>query len=235
MEKRIYFYLTFIFLVACFASCESRKVEPDPSRLGYDYFPLETGSYAIYDVHETYYALTANPITRIYQVKDEVTESFTDLAGETAFKVLRYSRKDPVASWQLDSVWTAKRTPSQAIRIENNVSFVKMVFPLEEQQSWNGNAQNILGEEKYFMQSIDKPYKLSTHEFNNTITVFHKADTLSIVGKDKRLEVYAKDVGMIYKEKVVVYYCQSSSDCLGKKKIDFGSESYYRLNSYGKN
>lgn len=235
MEKRIYIYLFLLGIVTGFASCESKKVEPDPSRLGYDYFPLETGNYAIFDVHETYYALTANPITRIYQVKNEVAESFTDLAGETAFKVLRYSRRDTLANWQLDSVWTAKRTPSQAIRTENNVSYVKMVFPMDEQLTWNGNAQNILGQEEYTMQNINKPYQLPKHAFANTVTVLHKTDTLSIIGQDKRLEVYAQGIGMIYKEKIILQYCQSSPDCLGKGQIDAGIKFYHRLNSYGKN
>ena len=234
MEKRIYFYLTFILMVACFASCESKKVEPDPSRLGYDYFPLATGSYAIFDVHETYYALTADPITRIYQVKDEVAESFTDLAGETAFKVLRYSRRDTQANWQLDSVWTAKRTPSQAIRTENNVSYVKMVFPMEEQQAWNGNALNNKGQDEYRLDSIGKPFQLPSQAFDKTITVVQQADS-SLVGIDKRLEVYAQNVGLVYREQIQVQLCSSTPDCLGKGKIDFGVKFYHRLNSYGKN
>jgi hypothetical protein len=234
MEKRIYFCLTFILMVACFASCESKKVEPDPSRLGYDYFPLETGNYTIFDVHETYYALTANPITRIYQVKDEVAESFTDLAGETAFKVLRYSRKDTLANWHLDSVWTAKRTLSQAIRTENNVSYVKMVFPLEAQQAWNGNALNNKGQDDYQLEAIGKPYQLPSQAFNKTITVVQQADS-SLVGLDKRKEVYAQNVGLVYREQIQVQLCSSTPDCLGKGKIDFGVKFYYRLNSYGKN
>jgi hypothetical protein len=234
MEKRIYIYLFLLGIVTGFASCESKKVEPDPSRLGYDYFPLETGNYAIFDVQEIYYALTANPITREYQIKDEVAESFTDLSGETAFKILRYSRNDTLANWQLDSVWTAKRTPNQAIWTENNVSYVKMVFPLEEQQTWNGNVLNNKGADEYELQDISKPYYLPKHSFDKTITVVQQADS-SLVGLDQCKEVYAQNVGLVYSEKIQVQLCSSSADCLGKGKIDFGIKFYHRLNSYGKN
>lgn len=235
MKKRIYFCLSVSLFVLFLAACESSKVEPDPSRLGYDYFPLETGRYAIFDVDETYYALTANPIVRTYQVKDEVGESFTDLTGDEAFKLFRYSRKDELASWQLDSVWIAKRTPNRAIRTENNVPFVKMVFPLEEQLTWNGNALNNKGEDDYRLEAIAKPYQLPSQAFDRTITVVQQADTLSIIGKEKRIEVYAQDVGLIYKELIKLEYCQSSVECRGQEQINFGVVFYHRLNRYGKN
>lgn len=234
MEKRIHLCLLISLFAFCLVSCESRKVEPDPSRLGYDYFPLETGRYSIFDVHQTYYSLATEPVIHIYQVKDEVSESFTDLSGETAYKLFRYSRKDTLSAWQLDSVWTAKRTPSQAIRTENNVPFVKMVFPLEAQQTWNGNALNNRGSDDYQTEAFRNTYLLPKHTFDNTITVVQQSDS-SLIGQDKRLEVYAQGVGLVYREQVQLQFCSTSTECLGQGKIDFGIKFYYRLNSYGKN
>lgn len=233
INKLSYF---FILIAGSFLlwACNSEKVEPEPNRLGYDFFPLETGNFVEYDVQETYYSLTANPIVRNYQIKEVIGDSFLDLSNEIGYQVMRYSRSDDNAAWRLDSIWVAKRTASQAIRIENNMAFVKLVFPAEEKKTWNGNVLNNLGNDDYVFDAINKPYQLSVQTFEKTLTVMQSTDS-SLVNQDKRTEIYAQGIGLVYKERVQVQFCSSSAACLGKGQIDFGVKFYQRLKNYGRN
>jgi hypothetical protein len=223
-------YFGILFIVS---SCTTSTVEPDAGRLGYTYFPLEEKSFVLYDIEETVYSLTAGPLTRTYQIKEVIAEQFQDLSQEEAFKVMRYSRQNAAASWTLDSVWVAKRTAGQAIRTENNRPFVKLVFPVKDKQTWNGNALNNLGSDEYEFLQVAQPFTVAGQPFASTATVV-QADDSSACSMRRVYEVYAENVGLVYKEKILVDYRQTNNICEGLGDIQAGVESYQKLIAYGK-
>jgi hypothetical protein len=214
-----------------FSAC-SKLAEVHPDQLGYDYFPLETGQYLQYDVTDMTYSLSDAPQAVHYQVKEVVKEEFTDLTGKESYRIERSIRNQVADPWELDSVWTAQRTSINAIRVESNVPFVKLVFPLREKVKWNGNAFNNREEEEYQIKNLSKRYSVSGQDFDETLTVWQSTDS-SLVSQDKRMEVYARNIGLIYQEKVIVQFC-SNSDCLGKGQIDFGVKHIQKIIGYGK-
>ena len=226
----VLFYLSIVWIVS---SCSSSTVEPDAARLGYTYFPLEEKSFAIYEVEETIYSLTATPVTRNYQIKEVIAEPFRDLSNEEAFKVMRYSRQSTTADWELDSVWVAKRTANRAIRTENNRSFVKLIFPVEESQKWNGNVLNELGADEYEFSQVAKPFTIANQPYTSTATVMQVNDS-SACNMKRVYEVYAQDIGLIYKEKILVDYRQTNNICEGLGDIQAGVQLYQKLINYGK-
>lgn len=218
-------------LVLSLSAC-SKMADVEPNQLGYDFYPLESGRFAIYDLTDITYSLTAPADTHAYQLKEVVKESFPDLAGTTSYRIERYTREEPDQPWEIDSVWTSRQTPNQVVTNENSVPFVKMIFPLRENQKWNGNAFNNLEEDEYVMKKIDKAYSVGASKFDQTVTVVQGSDS-SLVNQDKRTEVYAKSVGLIYKEKIIVQFC-SSSDCLGQGRVDFGVKQIQQIVDHGK-
>ncbi|MDO1447151.1 hypothetical protein Q0590_12855 [Rhodocytophaga aerolata] len=226
----VLFYLSIVWIVS---SCSSSTVEPDAARLGYTYFPLEEKSFAIYEVEETIYSLTSTPVTRNYQIKEVIAEQFRDLSNEEAFKVMRYSRQNTTADWELDSVWVAKRTANRAIRTENNRSFVKLIFPVEESQKWNGNVLNELGADEYEFSQVAKPFTIANQPYTSTATVMQVNDS-SACNMKRVYEVYAQDIGLIYKEKILVDYRQTNNICEGLGDIQAGVQLYQKLLNYGK-
>lgn len=233
MIKHWAFALFCINILFVISSCSTSTVEPNDTRLGYTYFPLEEKNFAIYDMEETIYSLTANPVTRKYQIKEVIAEPFTDLSNEEAFKVMRYSRQNAATNWELDSVWVAKRTANRAIRTENNRSFVKLVFPVNDRQKWNGNALNNMGSDEYEFSQVAKPHSVAGQEYASTATVVQVNDS-SACNMKRVYEVYAQAIGLVYKEKILVDYRQNNNICEGLGDIQAGIQSYQKLIEYGK-
>lgn len=211
-----------------------RSAGSDPISPGYDYFPLETGRYVIYDVDEQQYSPIATmPANRAYQLKEVVGAPYADVTGHPAYRLLRYRRLAEGQPWQADSIWSARLVDGEGIRTENGLDFVKLRFPISDRLRWNGNRLNALGDDDYELRNSGQPYRVSDKEFPQTVTVVAQQDS-TLIGQDKRLEVYAWQVGLIYKERVQVRYCSATPACIGTYQIDYGIRQAYRLRSFGR-
>ena len=215
---------------AAFWACNSPVEPPDAGRLGHDFFPLETGRQAMYDVQRIVYKLGSRPDTQRYQLRETVADTFTDLSGQAAFKIHRFVRANARANWRLDSVWTAKRTAYTALRTENNVGFVKLSFPPREKLAWNGNAYNDFPVETYEIRDFDRPFRMADTVFRQTLKVFQKEDS-SGVANVRRVEVYARGAGLIERTNLDVKYDQRD---FGSGRIESGVDYVQRLAGSGK-
>jgi hypothetical protein len=211
-------------------TCQSAVTDPVPDDGAY--FPLETGKAAIFDVTDVQYAIGATPKTTTYQLKETVGPAYTDLSGRTAYRLFRYRRSAAGQPWLADSVWSARREENRAIRTENGRDYVKIVFPVTNGAVWNGNLYNNTGTDQYELRQANQPYTMQGQAFDQTLTVLQQNDS-TLVSLDKRLEVYARQSGLIYREKAQLFYCSSSPACIGKNQIDYGLRQTYRLRSYG--
>ncbi|MBC7921789.1 MAG: hypothetical protein H7Z75_11970 [Ferruginibacter sp.] len=227
-----------VLLGGLLVSACSKVAEPLPNPLGYEYFPLEAGQFTIYDLTDVTYSLAQPPLTQRYQIKEVVRDTFTSLAGQASYRIERFARVQSGDAWELDSVWTALRTTTRAVKTENNVSFVKVVFPLREGLKWNGNALNGRREDGYQIKQLGKRFTLEGVSFDETLTVYQGLDTTaSLVDQDKRIEVYARNIGLIYQERVLVNFCYNDEPpdaCLGQGRIDYGTKRIQRIIGYGK-
>lgn len=179
-------------------------------------------------MQQTQYALTQSPLTQTYQLKEDAT---MDVDGKN-ITIERYRRENDTQKWTIDSVFSAKKEIDKVLRTENNVTFVKLIFPISEGLKWNGNAYNSLGNDTYELKKMFQPFQTNGKNFNRTLTVIQQNDS-TLVDLKRRLEVYAEGIGMIYQEKISVSYC-NSGDCLGKGKIDFGTKYIVKFRSHEK-
>lgn len=232
MSTRSGTFFSAILVLAVLVSvmtCQPPLTEPVPS--DYTYFPLIPGRYVLYDVDETQYALNAPPVHRRYQLKETVGAVYTGLSGETAYKLVRHRRSIDTQPWLPDSVWTARLVRNEAIRGENGRDFVALVFPLSNGLRWNGNRYNPLGPDEYELRNRDQPYRVGNTQFDDTVTVVAEDDSTLIAHK-KRNDIYARHVGLVYRERTQLYFCTSPA-CAGKNQIDYGTQYIYRIRQYG--
>ncbi|MDQ3393578.1 MAG: hypothetical protein M3512_05630 [Bacteroidota bacterium] len=211
----------FVFLIAyVLISCSTENAAPNDNRLGFAFFPLKGGQYNIYAVEKTSYKITGEIETTNYLLKEAVADSFLNETNTYTY-LLHRSIKLNGNDWRLDSVWSARKTNHQAIIVENNIPYVKLIFPFSEKATWDGNRLNTQVEEPYIMENINQPITLNNQTFDKAVTIVQKDNEDSIIFLERRKEIYAQDIGLIYKESAAIKYC-AQVHCIGKGQIDLG-------------
>lgn len=203
-----------LFLMACTGfvlALDSCKKDPPPTvDLGLDYFPANVGHYVVYEVDSTVYDdFNNDTIVYRYQIKELIESEFTDNAGRPALRIERwiknYNDTIPYSSmpWTLSRVWYAVRTLTQAERVEENIRYIRLVFPVKENTTWNGNAQNTIGEWDYEYENVDEPFHAGNTHFDSTLTVKQLVDT-NLLNYRLYFETYARNTGLIKKSVIDV-------------------------------
>jgi hypothetical protein len=213
-----------------FAGCD----QEDSLKLdsGAAYFPLKKGVYQVYGVNEVHYSATAQPEEFVYELRSEVIDSFPSTAGDYTYVIERSTRLSAAQPWQVAETWSARKDKSQVVVSEGNTSFVKISFPVRAETRWNGNALNTLGEDVYEVKRPAQPWELGGLTFGKTVTIEQESNADKIVYNDQRVEVYASNVGLIYKEITQLNYC-TDDHCLGQQRIDEGFEMKMAIKEYG--
>ena len=203
-------------------ACDNINSNLSLSQDGGNFFYPKIGQSVVYDVEDTQYELTGKFVVKTYQLKEVNVSTFKDLEGKEALRIERYRRENNSQKWVIDSVFTAKKEIDKVLKTENNVTYVKILFPIKEGLKWNGNAYNSFRNDIYELKKVNQFFQTNGRKFDNTFTVIQQNDS-TLVDLKKRIEIYAENIGMIYQEKTNVLYC-NSGDCLGKGKIDFGTK-----------
>lgn len=183
-------------------SCKKEGTE-DIIDLGYDFFPNKLGTYITYSVDSISYGLV--PDTASFELMEVLAEDFVDGTNQSAMTIERYKRYNPLQDWVLTDVWTQKRTSSVALRTEENVTFVRLVFPIEDGKTWNGNAYNTNEEWNYEIENLDAPAVYGDFPFSKTLKV-NQRNYVNLVDQEIAYEIYARGVGLIYKKLIDLNY-----------------------------
>ena len=211
--------------------CDS-VIEIDPAKTGQAFYPLSTGDYREYEITQIKYSILDHPDTVRYFLKEEVGESYINQTGSTTFSLNRYKRSNDTLAWEIDSVWTVIKSETNVVVTENNIPFTKLIFPVLDQKQWDGNAFNIYEEELYSYEDTYQFFTSRNIDYNSTLKVIQAYNPDSIVMKDIRSEIYAENVGLIYKETIILYYC-TENECLGQQIIEQGMDFKQELIGYG--
>ncbi len=198
-----------------------------------EYLPLSVGTYQVYDVTETEYVNGPAGVTRQYELRTEVVDSFPTTNG-LYYVIYRETRTAPTEEWDYLDTWTATFNMREAIVQEGNISFVKLGLPLVANRKWNGNLYNNLGEEEYSVSLFAQVSAINELVFDDTVEITQNDEVDNIVGNDVRNETYARGVGLINKKVETVVYCSNTPACLGKKIIQEGYVWEQIIKEYGK-
>jgi hypothetical protein len=216
--------LTVVTAMASF-SCDSSG---DEKITDYDFFPLKTGWYQIYNIEEIRYEL-GEPDTFRYEIKTVVTDSFANSQGAVTY-VLHRSKLD---------TWSAESNARELIVSEENIPYVKLKFPATSGRSWDGNAYNNVvipssnqHEDLYKIKEQGNSLMLGDLEFGEFVTVEQEDNQEFIVYFDKRTEIYARHVGLVFREIIQLEYC-TATDCLGDQIVETGIIFKQTITAYG--
>ena len=195
MNRLIYIVFTSITLIL---GC--KKSNSESVKYYYNYFPLEIGAWIEYDVVDIIHSELGSD-TAEYQLKEIAAEEFLDNEGRLTYRIERYWRDDSNANWSVKDVWYSNITRTTAEKVEENMRFTKLIFPINISKYWDGNAYNNLEEWEYYYDSLHKPKLINNLSFDSTITVIQR-DNENVVEYEKVKEIYAVDIGLIYKSHI---------------------------------
>ncbi len=210
MPKFYKHIFSFLLLTLLITSCKKKQEEEILVDLGQDYFPVKVGNYIVYDVDSVAYSLLLHDtIISKYRIKEEIDTLFEDNSGRQTIRLVRYKKNFSATipydqmSWKVQDVWMANKTNTTAEVVEENVRFIKLIFPVANAKTWNGNAQNTQPEWKYKYENTDAPLTINKLNFDKTVKVTQRFSS-SLIHYQSYVEKYARGVGMIYKEKIDV-------------------------------
>lgn len=208
--------------------------EDTVNRSDQEYFPLQTGFYQVYTVEENVYSEINPDQSFSYELKTEVVDSFPNPNGDFTYVIHRSKRNLETDPWQFLDAWSARMNISQAVLNEGNISYIKIAFPATKNHEWNGNALNALEEDSYKIENAGGTYTLETNDEFKDVLIINQAEEVNQLIRDEREEVYARNIGLIYKKSIVINYCDDVS-CFGQQIITDGVEYWQVLKEYGQN
>lgn len=243
MIKHIFTFFFLVSIVILFQNCKSKSTFEDyQPEMGYDYFPLQIGKYRTYVVDSILYDIGDNNMidtthSRTF-VKHVVADTIIDNLGRSGFKIERYERLNDTLSWEIKDIWTAIQTEEKAEWIEENLRFIKMVFPLKEGTEWDGNKfidistiVPIAGESvevfkswDYEILSVDETEQIGNFTFENISTI-SQANSENLIEIRYSQEKYAKEIGLVYRE-MQILDTQCITECIGLSWEDKAEKGY---------
>jgi len=194
LKNKIFLYLFSFILMSC--DTITYEIKPHYS----SYFPVNENDSAEFYVLEIQHTSLGSD-TLQYLLKEVTKNPYIDGEGDIAFQIHRYWKLDSTEDYQIKDVWSIKKTVSSVEKVEENIRFVKMIFPLDELSYWDGNLFNQLGEQEYAVNQIHTPYNMFGLTLDSVVEITHEINA-NLLEYDNVIEIYALHKGLIYKEEI---------------------------------
>ncbi len=212
------YYGTIALLLLLLLSCkkESTKETVD---FGYNYQPKNLGHWVSYAVDSITYNDITDPstITEVnYFIREELDTSFLDASGKENIRVVQYKKYNESDPWFVHHVGSFKISNDDFQRYNYDLRFLNLIFPVRESREWQGNIFLDIDNEptlEYFDDTrYDWTYHYTEVDVSKTIGGFPLDSCLTVVQiDDENLfekkygeEVYARNIGLVSKELVVL-------------------------------
>lgn len=224
------FLLKLLILCIIWNACTDTIEPPVDGQLEYEFFPLEIGKIWEYQLDSTIYDSQVNEVRKTTSyVQEEIVRIESDnVSGEDQYVVSRVWKRNISDRWKPLNLWTASINESQAFRTEDNLRFVKMIFPPREGITWDGNSfiregiNVIIGGQtldmfknwNYQITNRIESDSVGDLSFDDVIEVEQANDENAIELRFSK-EKYAKNIGLIYKEQRILD-TQCIDACIGQ-------------------
>ena len=204
-----------LLMVGCLFDC-SEETEVFDRDLGLDFYPLEIGKYKIYELDSIIYDPAAN-FTRIDTftsfIREEIADTLTDNTGNTVYRIERFIRKTMDDAWRIDRVFVMSIDENRAFWVEDNLRFIKLVFPFERGTTWDGNSffdptliVTVAGESiemfkdwSYEVEDVQSNVEINGRNFEEVVTV-NNATSENLIEQRTVTEKYARGIGLVQRE-----------------------------------
>ncbi|MEM8524080.1 MAG: hypothetical protein AAGG68_05540 [Bacteroidota bacterium] len=207
--------ILFLFLTLILFACKEETLSPKEVQVGYEYYPLEVGKFLTYQVDSIVFDTVGTEVfvdTSSTLVREAIVDSYEGEQGQEIFAIERSERKGEEEEWEIKDVYATYRTDAQAVRTEENLTFIKMIFPVSRGKNWEGVGFDkgkrviIAGESiemfknwESVVSKVGEPLFLGNFAFDDVTTIEVARDTNAIELRSG-FEQYAKGIGLVYRE-----------------------------------
>jgi len=219
LRNKISILIVIWLLVNC------KPIDYNLPQFHYEYFPIEYNSSKEYFVTEISHTSLGKD-TSSYFLKEIFSDQFMDSQGDTCYKINRYWKIDSLDDYEIKDVWSVKKTQRIVEVVEENVRFIKLIFPIKDYSFWDGNANNSQDEQEYYIENIHENYSLNGYDFDSSINVIQNYSS-NLIEYESAKEVYVRDLGLVYKENLNLNI--NNGDILD---VNYGTEYVQELIDY---
>lgn len=188
----ILFGLVFITMISC------KKSDNQPAKMYYTYFPTEINSWVEYEGRRIIHVESLGSDTTYFYLKEVIAEEFIDNEGRTTFRIERFEKDSLHHEYEIKDVWYSNITTTTAEKVEENIRFTKLIFPISDSKSWDGNINNTIEKWSYAYDSIHLPRSYNSLDFDSTVKVM-QIDNINPFQNQVAYEIYANYVGLVRK------------------------------------
>lgn len=224
-------------ITVLFSSCKEESIAPVDVVIDTGLYPLAIGNTWIYQTDSIIFNKQLNSVDTLSGfVREKIIEEYLATGEVNTYVIERAFRRGTDSPWTTTDIFNATFIDNKATRSEENLRFVKLLFPVEVGQKWDGNQffdesikVNIGGEQIEVYKNweskvthIDSTVVIGNIEYANS-TVVILADSENSIEKRFVEEIYAKDVGLISREMIILDTQNSDST---KPIIDRAEEGF---------
>ena len=224
-------YFAFIIFALAVIGCSSDTESSSDFEVGYDYLPLlDEGSIMLYEIEQTYFSNNGLDVetSRFFQ-REEVVFSSVDESGMGSMNVDIFTSETGGEPWVYNGAAKIEKNEIQGITTNKfDDRIISLSFPVQANKYWNGLSliggdyvRNVNGEDLNFYEGWNFQIESISSSFNgyNDVIEVIQANTENALSRRFSKEIYAKDIGLIYKEQEVLD-TQCISDCEGLQWVD---------------
>lgn len=201
-------------------SCKDKSITLTSPPLS-DYFPMQAGKSITYRLDSTITTSFGAALTvHSYRVTDSIDAQITDGLGRQAYRIFRlYSDTNGVAPYKPQATFQSVPVGTDWVEyLDKNLRFMKLRFPIVDEFTWKGNSFidvtsssnttfNFYADWNYTYKNTGQPDTVLGVIFPQTVTVMQRDETIptgtfnpaNYQQRNYSIEVYAKGIGLIYK------------------------------------
>lgn len=202
----LFTYLLLFSVMIIMFSCNDKEILLADNSTDLSYFPVSVGHWTEYEVDSIVH-YDSDDFSEIdtaigsfhFYIREIIDSSFIDGEKKTAYVISRYRRDSDTLPWTFMNIWTANLDAYSAQRVEDNIRFIRLGFPIRNDNEWNGNAYNFYLAEEYIYEDIFEAKQIGNFQFDSTVTVIQN-DFVSQINRIFKKEIYSAQVGLVYKQ-----------------------------------
>jgi hypothetical protein len=232
MRKARYFPALILTILLTGPGCKKNFNTPKPAVASF-FIPLQVGKEITYRLDSlTYYYYGQLDTITSYLAMDSVETVTTDNQGRVSYLVTRYITDTAgINPWAPSETYMVTPTFSDVEMVENNLRFVKLVYPVTANFSWGGNdylpynpyqdyftfsydSHIDLAAWTYDYEQVNSPFSVLGQVYDSTATVLSDSNYLNVPIADPAVpasvaywtETYARNIGLIYRHTAMWEY-----------------------------